>query len=74
MKIALVEEVKPVKKKYPFLGISKNNKCIVLFSESSVGVCVHAGHAGRSWVGEYSETWIMDAFDAYNGVVRMEND
>ena len=72
MKVTLKEQ--PVKIKYPYLGISKNNCTIVFFTEPSVGVCVYAGTTPRNFVGEYKTTWNMSVFEPYNGTVTLEND
>ena len=71
MKVTLQQ--KPVKIKYPFLGISEHNNTIVFFTEPDIGVCVYAGTTSRNFVGEYKTTWVMTVFNPYNGTVTLEN-
>ena len=60
-----------IKVKYPFLGISKENNCIVLFAEPELGICVAPGVG--NFQGEYSACWDMYAFLPYTGKVTLEN-
>lgn len=71
MKVTLQE--KPVKTKYPYLGIFTRDNVIVFFTEPDVGVCVYAGANPRNFVGEYKTTWNMSVFEPYNGTVTLEN-
>ena len=71
MKVTLQQ--KPVKIKYPFLGIHTQLNTIVLFTEPNVGVCVYAGTASLNFIGQYKTTWSTDLFESYNGTVTLEN-
>lgn len=73
MKVTLKEQPNIVKQKYPFLGISSINS-IVLFTKPNTGVCLNVGQAWSIFLGQYSESWAMDAFEPYNGKIILEND
>ena len=70
MKVVFTQAPMPIVE-YPFLGISNENGCIVLFAEPDRGICVAPG--GSNFQGEYSACWDMYAFLPYTGKVTLEN-
>ena len=59
-------------KTYPKLMISTKTDTIVLMVRHSEGFIVHDNHSVKP-IGDYSETWIMNNFVDYNGVVELSN-
>lgn len=60
-------------KKYPQLKITKD-KCIVLFSSDSTGVCLEKGTTDNEF-GEFCRTWAEeDCFVPFNGTITLSND
>lgn len=74
MKATLNEDLTVAIATYPFLGVSRKNKTIVLFTDPCVGVCVYASKTSGSDLGEFSDDWDMDCFELYTGTITLEND
>lgn len=57
---------------YPCLMRGTRNGSVVLFTGDEKGTCVHA--EGANVLGEYSDIWIMDCFEPFNGTITLSND
>lgn len=51
--------------------MSHNDGTVVMFTESGVGMCVHA--AGDTEMGEYGRFWDMCQFNDFSGEVTLSN-
>ena len=73
MKVKITENT-PQMSEYPKMMASTNRpQLIVLFSAESIGVVV-SGTDSLYDVGYFCETWAMELFSPYKGVVTLEND
>lgn len=59
-------------KPFPKLMITKIGT-IVLFTQSSVGICVSKGDSDNR-VGAFFNNWDMSQFTDFNGTVTLQND
>jgi hypothetical protein len=61
--------------KFPCIGVSINNKdLIVMFSDGTSGVVIHADSCDFYHQSEYREDWCIDNFELYKGKVILQND
>lgn len=77
MKVS-VEENSKRNRNYPYIGISLNNKIIVLFKSPCTGTLINLGedeeyYSRNCGVGYYSNSWTEDVFIPYDGKVTLEN-
>jgi hypothetical protein len=67
-----VIEITVVERNYPYLGISKTNNAIVLFTSESCGTVLSVSNTSCSY-GWYSVAWNEDCFDLFKGKVELSN-
>ena len=58
-------------KKYPYIGISKSNSCLILFSSEGTGFVVDGGNFE---IGYYRTNWNEDNFTPFKGTITLSND
>jgi len=67
---------KNLKIEYPYLGISKDDSTVVLFTRAATGMCVAPSHGSskpESHVGEFHSLWHEASFTKYEGELILEN-
>ena len=68
-----INPTNPVRK-YPYLGVTKNN-CVVLFREYKTGMVVKEGTYPSHTLGYYCNEWLEDdCFTPLVGMVELSND
>ena len=72
MKIEVKENKATISKEYPYLGVYKTFKSIVLFTEPNYGFCL-SDDISTFKVGEYSNKWVEHMFTPFNGTVILSN-
>jgi hypothetical protein len=58
---------------YPKLMIGKDSGLIVL-AKKAKGGCIHGTSLDQDSCGYYSETWIKDEFEDFDGEITLTND
>ena len=62
---------------YPWLGISKLDGSIVLFSEHGIGTVIKSEYSTVNsfspYIGYHGVTWDMSHFEGFNGTITLEN-
>lgn len=69
MKVTLKGETEKGKE-YPFIGVTNNEKLIVIFSEEGIGIVIGGSDYG---LGHLSDDWSMNNFKPFKGTVTLEN-
>lgn len=61
------------RKTYPYLGVARNNKSVVLFTSPRTGVLLDLGGYKGHGVGYICNTWLEDSFEHYEGSILLTN-
>lgn len=57
---------------YPYLGVNRGDKTIVLFWTRNAGVVIKSG-ISKYKIGHTALTWLEGNFDIYGGAVELKN-